>query len=332
MLVKQLFWPLSVYVCGLSILLLGCGAGDGRMVLTYGELNPDGHPITDGAYEFARLVEAKTDGRIVISIYPAGQLGSEREQVQSLQAGGLDFFRGNSNSLPDYGSEKMAILALPFIFADRDHLWDTLNGPVGDEVLQDLVDQRMRMVGLAYFDDGARHIFANRKIETLDDLSGLRVRVPQNKIMMDMVGAFGASPTPISYGELYSALQSGVVDAAENTIAGYLTNSFYEPSPYLTLNAHMFSPAVLIVSELTWNRLSPEDQDVIREAAHEASAFVRTTTETYEGNALAELRERGVTIVDVDDVSPWREAVAPLYDRYGGEHKALTESILGAAH
>lgn len=306
--------------------LSGCAPDrEGRMRLTYGEVNPDGHPITEGAREFARLVEEKTDGRITISVYPSGQLGSEREQIQSLQAGGLDFFRANANSLPDFGSEKMSILALPYIFEGRDHMWAALNGPIGKEVLQDL--EGMRMVGLAYFDDGHRHFFARRKIENPKDLKGLRIRVPQIQIMADMVEAFDASPTPISYGELYSALQSGVVDGAENTLTGYLTNSFYEPNPYLVLNAHVTSPGVVIASELRWNRLSDEDREIIMEAAAKASDYVREKTIAYDKEAMDELEEKGVTIVEVDDFSPWREAVEPLHERYGEKHRDLVEAI-----
>ncbi|MEW6624547.1 MAG: TRAP transporter substrate-binding protein [Bacillota bacterium] len=309
----------------------GTGAPDQKeqtINLSYGEVNPDGHPITDGAYEFARIVKEKTNGRITITVYPAGQLGSEREHIQSLQAGGLDFFRSNSNTLPDFGSGKMSILALPFIFDNRDHMWKALNGPIGQEVLQDLIDNKMRMIGLTYFDDGARHVFTNnKKIEKVEDLKGLKIRVPQNQIMMDMIEALGASPTPIAYGELYSSLQTGIVDGAENTIAGYLTNSFYEPSPYLTLNAHMSSPGVVIVSELTWNKLSAEDQKIIREAAQEASKFVRLKTEAFEAEALKELAKRGATITYIDDISPWQEAVAPLYNTYGSKYMNLIEAI-----
>lgn len=313
----------------ISMLFMGCngkGKGDGTITLTYGELNPDKHPITRGAYEFARLVKEKTDDRIQINIYPAGQLGSEREQTQSVQAGGIDFFRSNALSLPEFGAEKMGLLALPYIFADRDHMWRVLNGPIGKQILQDVSDYKM--VGITYFDDGQRHIFADKQIDTIDDLKGLKLRVPQFNIMIDMVNALGASPTPISYGELYTALQSGIVDGAENTITGYKTNSFFEPCPYLTLTRHLSAPGVLVCSEKTWSKLSAADQEIIKQAAAEASDFVREQTKAYEAQALKTLQEEhDVTVTEIEDVSPWIEAVAPLHEKYGEGHQDIIDAI-----
>lgn len=207
--------------------------GAQKILLKYGEINPDGHPITEGAKEFARLVKEKSNGRIEIQVYPAGQLGDEKVEIQTVQMGGLDFFRANSNTLPDFGADKMSVLALPFIFKSRDHMHKVLNGPVGEEILKQVEEKDLKMVALTFYDDGARHFFLkNKPAKEVSDLKGLKIRVPQNQILMDMVKAFGASPTPISYGELYSALQTGVVDGAENTIAGYLTNSFFEVGKY----------------------------------------------------------------------------------------------------
>jgi len=323
-------------VCLLTAgMMFGAGAqetdAEAPMTLRYGEVNPDGHPITEGAYKFADLVNESTDGRITIDIYPAGQLGSEREQMQSMQQGGLDFFRGNTASMPDFGVPEMAVLGLPYVFSSREHMWRALEGEAGQLMLDKVQEHGTRMVGLSFLDDGARHIFTTDvPAREIDDLQGLRIRVPENEVFVDMVAHLGASPTPISYGELYSALQTGVVDGAENTIAGYLTNSFYEPAPYLTLNRHMSPPGVILVSEITWNRLSEADQQIILDAAEKSSAHVTEATRNFEEDGIEELKERGATIIELDNVEPWQEAVQPMWDIYGGDYQELLALIQDA--
>jgi TRAP-type transport system periplasmic protein len=306
----------------------GEAAQEESMSLRYGELNPDGHPITEGAYEFARLVEEMSDGRITIEVFPSSQLGSEREQMQSIQQGGLDFFRPNTAAMPDFGVPEMAILGLPYVFGSREHMWEALNGGVGEEILSAVQERGSRMVGLAYLDDGARHIFTTDvPVYEVSDLEGMKIRVPENEVFMDMIDAMGASPTPISYSELYSSLQTGVVDGAENTIAGYLTNSFYEPAPYFTMDRHMSPPGLIVASEILWNRLSESDRELILEAAQQASDFVRRETEAYEAEALGELEELGATIIELDDLSEWQDAVRPLWSKYGADYQDLLDDI-----
>lgn len=300
-------------------------------VFRYGELNPDGHPITEGAYEFARIVEERTEGRIRIQVFPASELGSEREQMQAIQEGAIDFFRPNTAAMPDFDVSEMALLGLPYIFSSREHMWRALNADVGQQILDAVQASGTRMIGLAYLDDGARHVFTtDTPVERVADIRGLAIRVPENELFMEMVAAMGASPTPIAYAELYSALQTGVVDGAENTIAGYLTNSFYEPAPYLTLNRHMAPPGLIVVSEITWNRLSEADRQIIREAARQASDYVIDATVAFEDEGLDELRARGATIIDPGDVSDWQEAVMPIWDRFGAGHEDLIRAIQAA--
>lgn len=327
-----------VLLCIVALLVLpglvlagGRGETAATTVLRYGELNPDGHPITEGAYEFARIVEERTEGRIRIQVFPSSELGSEREQMQAIQEGAIDFFRPNTAAMPDFDVSEMALLGLPYIFSSREHMWRALNADVGQQILDAVQESGTRMIGLAYLDDGARHVFTtDTPVERVADIRGLAIRVPENELFMEMVAAMGASPTPIAYAELYSALQTGVVDGAENTIAGYLTNSFYEPAPYLTLNRHMAPPGLIVASEITWNRLSEADRQIIREAARQASDHVIDATVAFEDQGLDELRARGATIIDPGDVSDWQEAVMPIWDRFGAGHEDLIRAIQAA--
>jgi tripartite ATP-independent transporter DctP family solute receptor len=329
---KKAFMLLLVLLLVGSTAVFASGQAEGgeaeSMTLRYGELNPDGHPITEGAYEFARLVEEKTDGRITIEVFPSSQLGSEREQMQAIQQGGLDFFRPNTAAMPDFNVPEMAILGLPYVFSSREHMWDALNGDVGEQILSAVQERGSRMVGLAYLDDGARHFFTtDTPVYEVSDLEGLKIRVPENEVFVDMVAAMGGSPTPISYSELYSSLQTGVVDGAENTIAGYLTNSFYEPAPYFTLDRHMSPPGLIVASEQLWNELSEADREIILESAREASDFVREETVAFEEDALDELEDEGVEIIQIEDSSEWQEAVRPLWEQYGSGFEDLLDEI-----
>ncbi|MDR1625452.1 MAG: TRAP transporter substrate-binding protein [Spirochaetia bacterium] len=307
----------------------GGGGAAQKMNLRYGELNPAEHPITKGGYEFARLVSEGTQGRISIEIFPSSQLGNEREQMQSAQQGALDFFRANSGAMLDFGVKEMAIIALPFIFNSRDHMWKVLNGPIGQKIMDASTERGTRMISLAFFDDGARHIFTTKKpVRKLGDVKGMKLRVPQNEIFMEMISALGGSPTPISYGELYSSLQTGVVDGAENTIAGYASNAFYEPAPYITLDRHMSPPGLVIASQITWEqRLGDADRQLMTKAIKQASDKVTKETVAFEDTAIDDLKKKNVTVIEISDVADWQKAVLPLYTKYGVGFEGVIKDI-----
>ncbi|MCL1818171.1 MAG: TRAP transporter substrate-binding protein [Spirochaetaceae bacterium] len=303
--------------------------GAQKMNLRYGELNPAEHPITKGGYEFARLVSEATQGRITIEVFPSSQLGKENEQVQSTQQGALDFFRVNAGAMQDFGVKELGLVALPFIFTSRDHMWKVLNGPVGQKMMNASKERGTRVISLAFFDDGARHIFTTKKaVRKLEDVKGMKLRVPQNEIFMETISALGGNPTPISYGELYSALQTGVVDGAENTIAGYASNAFYEPAPYFTLDRHMSPPGLVIASQITWEqKLSDADRQVMTKAIKQAADSVLRETVAFENTALDDLRKKGVTVIEITDVADWQKAVQSLFAKYGAGLESMIKDI-----
>jgi len=304
------------------------GTTEGPIVLSFGELNPDGHPMADAAYEFARLVNEKSNGSITIEVFPAGQLGDERTQIQNLQIGAQDIFRANANSMGDFGATKSNLFSLPFIFRNREHIWNVLNGEIGDEILADVEQSDSQLVALGFLEEGARSFFfTNKLVQSVEDMRGLKIRVPQTQILLDTVAAFGASPTPIAYSELYSALQTGVVDGAENPPTGYLSNSFYEVAPYYTLNEHIYSPSIMIMSESRWNSLSANQKSILQEAADEVRNFNRAQAAQRDEEALAELRAKGVEIVEIQDKGPWQAMVQPVYERYGADFIDLISQI-----
>ena len=264
----------------------------------------------------------------MIEIYPASQLGDERTQIQSLQMGAIDMFRPNTVSMGDFGAKKMNLFALPYVFRNRDHLWKALKSPIGDEILKNVEESGTKMVALCYLEEGARHFFFREKpITTVEDLKSLKIRVPQTQLLMDTVNAFGASATPISYSELYSALQTGVVDGAENPPTGYLSNNFYEVAPYYTLDGHTYSPSLIVISEIRWNKLSQEDRNILKEAAQEVQDLNRQIAEARDQEALAALKEKGVTISEVENIAEWHTAMKPVHEKYGSDYLDLLEAI-----
>ena len=323
----------------MAVLVTGCGNSNPTpttsgtatsapsIVLKFGEINPETHPMVQGMKEFARIVKEKTNGRIQVQIFAGGQLGDEKTEMQSLQMGALDMFRANSMTLADFGADKMMVFSLPYIFTSSDQMWKVLDGPIGQQMLQSVQDKKIKMVALGYFEDGSRNFFGKKPINSIADVKGLKIRVPQDQIMMEMVKAFGASPTPTAYNELYSAMQTGVVDAAENTIAGYTSMSFFEVGKYLTLDAHSDSPGVITMSQQTWDKLSDADKKIVKDAVLEASQFERKVTQKGATDSIAQLKAKGVTIIDVPDKTAWQNAVAPVYAKYASKYQDIIDSI-----
>ena len=315
----------------LAGLLVAGGAGDAaaKMVLKYGELNPDSHPMTIVAKEFARLVKEKSGGEIVVDVYGSSQLGDERTQMQGVQMGAVDMFRANAVSLGDFGAKKSNLFSLPYLFRDREHLWKVLNGPIGKEIRDDVATSKTGMIAVAYMEEGQRNFFfRDAAVANLAQIKGKKIRVPQTQILIDTVKAFGASPTPISYSELYSSLQTGVVDGAENPPTGYLANNFYEVAKYYVVDGHTYSPSVMILSERTWNKMTPAQRAILDAAARETEVFNKNLAEKADADAYTELKKRGAQIITVTDLADWPKAVDPVYKKYGAEFTETIKKIL----
>ena len=298
----------------------------------YAELNPDGHIMDLCGDKFAELVSQKSDGRIKIEVFPAGQLGDEKTMYQTIQMGGgaIDICRGNTNSMADFGAVKLNLFGMPFIFRDRDHLWSVLNSEIGDEFLHELQDIGAGMVGLFYLDEGSRHIFTKKDIviNSVDDLQGLKLRVPTTEIMTDTMEALGVQPTPISFGELYSALQSGTVDGAEQPFSGYYSNNFFEVAPNYVLDGHTYSPSIVLMSETVWNTMDPEDQQIMMEAAKETEQWNRENIEKMDADLLEQIKAAGANVIECNDKEAYIAKIKPVIAKYTSGVEDYYEAIL----
>jgi tripartite ATP-independent transporter DctP family solute receptor len=307
-------------------------SGKKSYVLKYAELNPDGHIMDQAGDYFAKLVEEKSEGRIKIQVYPAGQLGDEKTMYQTLQMGGgaIDICRGNTNSLGDFGMKKLTLFGLPFIFRDRAHLWNVLNSPLGEEFLNEPEELDSGFVGLFYLDEGARNFFTVKDvvIDSIDDYQGLKLRVPTTDLMTETVSALGVQSTPISFSELYSALQTGTVDGAEQPHSGYYSNKFFEVAPNYILSGHTYSPSIVIMSASVYEKLDAEAKAILKEAAKETADWNRQSIEKLDNELLEKIKAAGANVVEVADKTPYIEATADVVKKYAAGYETYYEQIL----
>lgn len=302
--------------------------GKAEIVLRYGDVNPTGHVLLDSAEFFAEKVSEMSNGRIKIELYPSGQLGDDNEVYQALQMGAVDLYRGNSASLTDFGDMEVTALALPYIFRDRAHFWAVAGGDIGDRVLENIQSTGSRMKGLFYMDEGARNFFTTDKpVTKIEDLKNMKLRVQNSALMLDTISALGANPTPIDYAELYTSLQTGVVDGAENPPASYYSNKFYEVAPYYVLDGHTYAPSVILMSEITWNKLSAEDQAILVDAGNLTEAFNKDAIEAADNKAYEDLKAAGVDITTLEDPEKWSGAMDSVYEKHGSNFLDLIEEV-----
>lgn len=299
------------------------------IVLSAGELNSLDSVMGQMLTKYSDLVYEKSDGKIYIEVYASGQLGDERSQMQAVQMGSLDIFRANTVFVGDFGAHKLNLFALPYLFNSRDHLWEVLDSDIGEDLLKDLERNNIGMRGLCYVEEGSRHFFVtgDKEITSPDDLNGLKLRVSETSILMDTVRALGASPTPLSFGELYTSLQTGVVDGAEQPIAGYWSNSFNEVAPNLVLDGHTYSPGMLVISDRTWDKLSDDHRKILKDCGKELEKYNKSFVEDEENKLLEDLKEKGAKINEVDDMKEWQDKVKPIYEKYGKDYADILEKI-----
>lgn len=297
-------------------------------VFRIADVNAEGHIIVEALHYFADQVAELSGGALKVEVYAGGQLGEDTDCYELLQMGALDFYRGNSSTLGDYGKIQLSAMALPYIFRDRDHFWKVCSGEIGQQVFDDLAGSGIGMVGVAYLDEGARNFFTTEKVITcLDDIKDLKIRVQNSELMLSTIAALGANPTPIDYNELYSALQTGIVDGAENPPASYFANMFHEPAPNYVLDAHTYSPSVILASELVWNTLTDDEKAIFQEAAELTQEYNMKAIEEADQKAYADMEAAGVNITELTDKDAWSAAMAPVYEKFGSDYLELIAAI-----
>ncbi|MFC2158783.1 TRAP transporter substrate-binding protein [Acidobacteriota bacterium] len=303
---------LFLLVCTLN----SCLSSDGNTrVLKLAHVLNVNHPVHKGMVFLADKVAEKSGGRMRVDIYPSGQLGMERDLIELLQIGSLAMTKVSSAPLESFVPE-MKIFGIPYVFRDEEHLWKVLNGEIGRKLL--LAGQRYYLRGLCYYDAGSRSFYTKENpIHTPEDLFGLKIRVMKSNTSVRMVQALGGSATPIPWGELYTALQQGVVDGAENNPPSFYVSHHYEVCKYYTLDEHTVVPDVLLISTVIWEGLSDQEQKWLQESVNESVEYQRILWKQATEEALDEVRKAGVKIFRPDK-TPFQDAVKVMHESYKG--------------
>ena len=306
----------SILVALASIFLFaGCAESSSDKVLTLAHGLDEGHTVHRAMFFMGERLEEYSDGRMRIAIYSGGQLGSERETLELLQIGSLAMTKVSAAPLEGF-VPKLKIFSIPYIFNDRDHHLRVLDSEIGAELLDSLHVARLK--GLGYYDAGSRSFYTNRRsVNTPVDLEGLKIRVMKSQTAVRMVTELGGSPTPISLGEIYTALQQGVVDGAENNPPTFYRMRHYEAAKYYSLDEHTFVPDVFLMSKRVWDELSAEEQSWLMRAARESVDYQRELWQVETEQSLEAVRAAGV-VVTYPDKAPFRAAVKPMKAAYAG--------------
>jgi len=262
---------------------------------------------------FGELVAERTDGRIQPTTFHSAQLGEQDQAIEQMQFGGIDFAVFNLVPLNNIVPETQ-VTALPYAFRSIDHMHTVMDGEIGQEISDAMAVANM--IGLAWYDSGARSFYANRPLNSVVDLEGMKIRVQNSDLNVAMVEALGANATPIPFGEVYTSIQSGVVDGAENNWPSYESTGHFEVAPYYILDEHTIVPEVFAVNLDTWNSWSAEDQEIVRQAAIDSASLQRELWAEREERSEQIVRDAGVTIVELDDKSGFIDAMAPVYDQF----------------
>ena len=296
-------------------------------VLNYAENQTADYPTTLGAYRFAELVERQTNGRIKVIVQPEAELGAEKEVLRQMKYGGIDFARISLSQLAELIPE-MNALQMPYLYRDSTHMWEVLSGEIGDYFLEKAGE--VGLVGLSWYDAGVRNFYTSQKqITCLEDLQGMTIRVQESDMMADMVEALGATAVQIAYSEVYSSIQLGEVDGAENNWPSYKAMNHDEVAKYYTVDEHTRVPEMQLVSAHTWEKLSEEDQEIILECAKESARLERRLWKLQEKQSQEKAVKNGTVVIEISDEvkERFRAAVEPVYQKYCGEYMDIIERI-----
>jgi tripartite ATP-independent transporter DctP family solute receptor len=287
------------------------GGGQRQSVLKLGHGLDTAHPVHTAMVFMKQRLEELSGGSVTIDIYPSSVLGSEVQCIEQLQNGSLAMTKTSAAAIENF-VPTMSVFGQPYIFRDSDHYWAVLDGEIGQDLLQH--GESRFLHGLCYYDSGSRNFYTKSKpIRTPDDLKGQKIRVMNSKTAIDMVKSMGGAPTPIAWGELYSALAQGTVDGAENNMPSFTSNKHYEVCKHFSFDGHTRVPDMLLMSSKVWNKLDPQVQQWIQQAADESSQYQRKLWQETEIASLAKAQEEGVTIYEVD-TAQFAAKVAPMLD------------------
>ena len=302
------------------------GASAQTMVLKAADVHPAGYPNVVAVESMGKKLDAATNGRLKIQTFPGGVLGGEKEMIEQTQVGAINILR---TSLGPVGTvvPEVNVFNLPFIFRSQEHARAVIDGPIGDELLAKVSASPAKLVAIGWMDGGARSLYTKKPVRTPADLKGQKVRMMGNPLFVDTMNAMGGNGISMGYGEVFTALQTGVVDGAENNAPSYFTSNHYNTgAKYYTQTNHLIIPELLVVSKATWDKLSKDDQALLKKFGREAQMEQRALWDKSVAENTAKLKSAGVEFIAVDN-KPFYEATAPVRAKYGANYADLIKRI-----
>ena len=299
-----------------------------KLVLKATDVHPLGYPTVEAVVRMGKRLEAATKGRISIQMYPSMQLGGEKEMIEQAQVGALAMARISVGPMGPIVPE-LNVFNLPFMFRDDAHMEKVIDGPIGVEMLKKLSDHPTAgLIGICWMNAGTRNVYNSKKpIKTIEDLKGLKIRMMGNPVFVETMNALGGNGVAMGYDQLINALQTGIVDGAENNYPSYASGQHYRYAKYYSMTGHLMIPEILVFSKKIWETLSKDDQALILKSAREAQLEERKLWYAMEEISLKQMREVGVEIIQIADKKPFQAAVKPVWDKFGGAHTALIQRI-----
>lgn len=313
------------------VLVLGCtSALADTVTLTYSEVNPLDTIVGKTAQFFKEKVEELTGGSVIINIQHSGVLGTEAQVLDGILSGSgtVDIGRFSAFQFTAYGCNKAKLLSIPYTFVSREHFWNFANSELAADFLAEPQTVGLPLRGICYGEEGFRHFFFRNEVTDISSLKEMKIRVSEDPVMTGMVKDLGANPTVVSFTELYSALQTGVVDGAEQPIANYRSNAFPEVAPYLMLDGHTLGAIQIVITDMAWAKLTEEQQAAIMEAGKLTQAYNAELSAGEEAKVLELLKTEGVHIIEVEDKAPWVEACKGTIEKNTADQAELYQQIV----
>ena len=303
-----------------------------KAVFKASDVQPPGYPTVAATENLGKKLSEATQGRLSIQMYPSMQLGGEKETIEQTQIGAIQMLRVSVGSMGPIVDD-INVINMPFLFKNTAHANKMMDGPIGQELLDKITaSPNANLVALCWMDSGARSLYNTKHpIKGIEDVKGLKFRVIGNPIFVDMMNALGGNGISMGYDQVFSALQTGVIDGAENNMPSYVFSNHYTAAKYVTLTEHLIIPEMLVFSKRIWNTLSADDQNLIKKFAREAQLEEREYWNQYEQKALEKAKAAGSQIIEVSDKTPFQNAVKPVWDKYGPKYQDMIKRIQAIA-
>ncbi|CAI8804754.1 MULTISPECIES: TRAP transporter substrate-binding protein [Pseudomonas] len=314
----------TLLAAALPLMVTFTGAAQ-ALQLKFADIHPAGYPTVVAEENMGKTLTKETNGELTFQYFPGGVLGSEKEVIEQMQVGAVQLSRVSLGIVgpvvPDVN-----VFNMPFIFRDHQHMRNVIDGAVGDEILDKITNSEFGLVALAWMDGGTRNVYTKKPVRKLEDLKGMKIRVQGNPMFIDMMNAMGGNGIAMDTGEIFSALQTGVIDGAENNPPTLLEHNHFQNAKYYSLTGHLILPEPIVMSKITWEKLTPDQQALVKTAAKAAQAEERVLWDKKSAASEEKLKAAGVEFIEVDK-KPFYDATAPVREKYGAKYADLIKKI-----